>query len=196
MLWIAFKLSSLLYLYQPLHCPSPPPARCELLSNWVLCYIYTSILVLKNWLQQVVNCFQIEFFVIFIPALSFFNMWRSLLWIAFKLSSLLYLYQRRTKTIDMKASCELLSNWVLCYIYTSDHVIMDEPIEVVNCFQIEFFVIFIPAIHLTYPDKLVLWIAFKLSSLLYLYQLKQIRNIIMICCELLSNWVLCYIYTS
>ena len=115
---------------------------CQTVVN---CFRSSQLVGNRLHLRKSIHYHKIELFVIFIPAYRWTSSGFCKLWIAFKLSSLLYLYQPPDWKTHHLLCCELLSNWVLCYIYTSAALEFHLWISVVNCFQIEFFVIFIPA---------------------------------------------------
>ena len=142
--------------------------RCELLSESYLCIIFYNQHRHLAWVPPVVNCFQNRIF-----ALSFTT---------------------RQLHCQRLLGCELLSESYLCIIFYNCARSSHWQQSVVNCFQNRIFALSFTTVMGDAPQKLQLWIAFRIVSLHYLLQraankLKSKRS-----CELLSESYLCIIF--
>ena len=164
-LWIAFKFVSLYRMTQPAIMKWTRRVRCELLSNLYLCIGWHSPGCNPHATHRVVNCFQICIFVSDDTA-------------------------HRVRRHPCQR-CELLSNLYLCIGWHSVGSAFPKISLVVNCFQICIFVSDDTACALTACDRIMLWIAFKFVSLYRMTQLLELRELIVVGCELLSNLYLC-----
>ena len=117
-LWFAFNFSSFYLWYQ----------RC----------LQTEVV------QQVVICFQFQFFLSLIPTNvnSYYN--DCLLWFAFNFSSFYLWYQPIIELLYQLQSCDLLSISVLSIFDTNTPLYCSKQLQVVICFQFQFFLSLIP----------------------------------------------------
>ena len=116
LLWIAFNLITFVDITQPTKSRPYKTYSCELLSIWLLLWISHSRKYKIVIYEPVVNCFQFDYFC------GYHTAWKSnickphLLWIAFNLITFVDITQPIRSKPYWKASCELLSIWLLLWI--------------------------------------------------------------------------------
>ena len=221
-MWIAFNLITFVDITQPYPTTIPKSYSCELLSIWLLLWISHSWEGLSPFVQEVVNCFQFDYFCGYHTAILW-NSARSLwLWIAFNLITFVDITQQVQDYIKRINRCELLSIWLLLWISHSPQPILVTQKTVVNCFQFDYFCgyhtafmnkyqkvysLWIAFNLITFVDitqqafdedisELELWIAFNLITFVDITQQRKNHRDLWTSCELLSIWLLLWISHS
>ena len=96
----------------------------------------------------------------------------------------------------MPLSCELLSIWLLLWISHSNRHHFYVLLDVVNCFQFDYFCGYHTAGQATKLTPVVLWIAFNLITFVDITQPRKAWTFATLRCELLSIWLLLWISHS
>ena len=163
-LWIAFNLITFVDITQQHYKRPPKYPSCELLSIWLLLWISHSFSEQRNKLEDVVNCFQFDYFCGYHTAIFVFTLFPLLLWIAFNLITFVDITQLLEPITLNIISCELLSIWLLLWISHSLFPWLLYKGFVVNCFQFDYFCGYHTALILTGITEYPLWIAFNLIT--------------------------------
>ena len=134
------------------------------------------------------NCFQI-----FLSSWWFATYWRISirgipLWIAFKFFYLRDGSQRPRNTKTARISCELLSNFSIFVMVRNQLLDDGAQMQVVNCFQIFLSSWWFATHQQQAQQNPKLWIAFKFFYLRDGSQLINLWDMLLISCELLSNF--------
>ena len=170
--------------------------RCELLSIWLLLWISHSKCTKSNKILIVVNCFQFDYFCGYHTAILCSIKFRKWLWIAFNLITFVDITQRDNQRSVGDYRCELLSIWLLLWISHSPKIQSPSLLNVVNCFQFDYFCGYHTALRFSIILIYMLWIAFNLITFVDITQLRLLCYIILNGCELLSIWLLLWISHS
>ena len=143
-LWFAFNFSSFYLWYQHSISLILVGIGCDLLSISVLSIFDTNSKVFVENSGLVVICFQFQFFLSLIPTWMKLISQSIQLWFAFNFSSFYLWYQQPLLSRYDELSCDLLSISVLSIFDTNNSCKRPNTLQVVICFQFQFFLSLIP----------------------------------------------------
>ena len=115
-LWIAFNLITFVDITQRNRFVILKLNSCELLSIWLLLWISHSLKSRLDYYNNVVNCFQFDYFCGYHTAEKKWRLYPEALWIAFNLITFVDITQPCVLWRHNRDRCELLSIWLLLWI--------------------------------------------------------------------------------
>ena len=162
---------------------------CELLSEFITFVIHHNFSLLHQFLLWVVNCFQNLLPLWYITTTIFRWLWSIMLWIAFRIYYLCDTSQQTMKKLELKLSCELLSEFITFVIHHNGINYAGIRTRVVNCFQNLLPLWYITTRWGNFTCAILLWIAFRIYYLCDTSQQRIKLTTKKQGCELLSEFI-------